>query len=179
MYKKRTIKVWFIVTNTNCVALGLFSATWILTGLGCPIAGRQATLRYSTRDTLSHGRVKRKRLVALLTTEAEMIAVVKSVREQKAVCKLFGKSSRIATESWAVYCENQPVIQLPHDSGYTGHTKHIDLRFPAIQDVITRRDIDLKYCPSGEKWADILAKYLLPQTHAEETSLLDLAAPGW
>lgn len=76
-----------------------------------------------------------------------------------------------------MYCDNQAMIQIAHDSGHTGRSKPIELRFFAIQDVVTRRDTDLKYCSSEENCADILTKSLFPQTHAKGASLLNLAAP--
>lgn len=77
-------KAWFTVTSTNCVTQRRLSPIQILNGLGFSIASRQAPMCCSTRDTMCHG--KKQGLVALSTTEVEMIAVAESFTEQEAVC---------------------------------------------------------------------------------------------
>lgn len=115
-------------------------------------------------------------LVAMSTTEAKMIAVVEAFKEQKVVHKLFEESSNIVYAPWLVYCDNQAVIQVGHDSGYTGRAKHIELRYLAIQDVLHSRNIELKYCASDDNLADIFTKALLPCAQATGAARLHLAA---
>jgi hypothetical protein len=42
----------------------------------------------------------------------------------------------------------------------SGRTKHIRAKYFLVKDHYDSRDIDLKYCPTKEMWADILTKPL-------------------
>lgn len=58
-------------------------------------------------------------LVVLSTTEAEMIALVEAFKEHKCVHKIF-EESNIVRQTWLVYCDDRAVIQISHDTEYTG-----------------------------------------------------------
>lgn len=92
---------------------------------------------------------RKRQLAALLTMESEMNASVEAYKEQKAVHKLF-EESRIVEESLNFFYGNQAVVQIAHDTGYNGRAKHIGLRLLAIQDIIARLKIDLRFCHQRE-----------------------------
>lgn len=75
-----------------------------------------------------------------------------------------------------MYSDNPAVVRIAHESRCTGQAKQIELRFPAIQDVATRRKFDLKYSQLEENCADTLTESVQPQAHAKSELLLNLAA---
>ena len=44
--------------------------------------------------------------------------------------------------------------------GFTGQTKHIDVKIKCAREFIERELFVLKYCPSEEQLADVLTKHL-------------------
>jgi hypothetical protein len=59
-----------------------------------------------------------------------------------------------------LHCDNQAAIKLAQDDNYHARTKHIDIRYNFIRDVVKRRHIELQYCPTDDMTADILTKAL-------------------
>jgi hypothetical protein len=59
-----------------------------------------------------------------------------------------------------LHCDNQAAIKLAQDDNYHARTKHIDIRYHFIRDVVERKLIALEYCPTEDMTADILTKAL-------------------
>jgi len=60
-----------------------------------------------------------------------------------------------------LYCDNQAALKLVQDDNYHTRTKHINIRYHFIQDVVEWGLIDLQYCPTDNMTTDILTKALL------------------
>jgi hypothetical protein len=59
-----------------------------------------------------------------------------------------------------LYCDNQPALKLAQDDNYRARTKHIDLRYHFIRQVVANDVLSLVYCPTDDMVADILTKAL-------------------
>ena len=59
-----------------------------------------------------------------------------------------------------LYCDNQAALKLATDDNYHARTKHIDIRYHFIRQVIASHDIDVTYCLTDDMTADILTKAL-------------------
>ena len=59
-----------------------------------------------------------------------------------------------------LYCNNQAALKLATDNNYHAHTKHIDIHYHFIRQVVASRDINVTYCPTDDMTADILTKAL-------------------
>ena len=57
------------------------------------------------------------------------------------------------------HCDNQPAPVII-DSGYTGNTEHIQIRWNCIYELCLKYGIHMKYVPSNEQLADLLTKPL-------------------
>lgn len=79
--------------------------------------------------------------------EAQLIANVEAYKGHKCVHKLT-EVSNIVHGSWLKYNDNQAIITISHDRGYTREAKHIELRLLAIQDIVIHDDIDQRIRPS-------------------------------
>jgi hypothetical protein len=60
-----------------------------------------------------------------------------------------------------LYCDNQAVLKLATDYNYHTRTKHIDICYHFIRQVVASHDINVTYCPTDDMTADILTKALL------------------
>jgi hypothetical protein len=70
-----------------------------------------------------------------------------------------------------MYCDSQSAIYLAMNQVYHVRTKHIDIRFHKIRELIVTGDIVLKKVHTSENAADMLTK---PVTTAKFKHCLDL-----
>ena len=100
---------------------------------------------------------KKQTVVALSTTEAEYIAL--SLATQEAVW-LRNLLSDIYLEptTTSIFEDNQGTIALSMNPCSHSRTKHIDIKYHFIRDLISKKQIDIKYCPTKEMVADIFTK---------------------
>ena len=59
-----------------------------------------------------------------------------------------------------IYCNNKSAISLTKNPMFHRRSKHIDIKFHYIRDLVKRRDIELEFCKSEDHIADILTKLL-------------------
>ena len=102
---------------------------------------------------------KKQTVIALSTTEAEYIAL--SLATQEAVW-LRNLLSDIYLEptTTSIFEDNQGTIALSMNPCSHSRTKHIDIKYHFIRDLISKKQIDIKYCPTKEMVADIFTKGL-------------------
>lgn len=108
------------------------------------------------------------------TTEAEIVALFEANVEHECMHKLI-KESNIVHGSLLEYCNNQAVVNIAHESGYTGRAKYIDHRYHVFQDFINRLEIFLTFCASNKTAMKILTKALLLRANEIRTKNLQKA----
>jgi hypothetical protein len=59
-----------------------------------------------------------------------------------------------------VHCDNQSCIKLTENLVFHDRSKHIDMRYHYIRDLVQRKTVKLQYIATSEKVADILTKPL-------------------
>ena len=96
-------------------------------------------------------------LVAMYTTEAEYMAVAKAAKEAlwlKGLVKELGLNQG----GVQLHCDNQSAIYLAKHQVYHVSTKHIDVRFHQIRELIATGEIILKKIDTLENAVDMLTK---------------------
>ncbi|PHU02409.1 Retrovirus-related Pol polyprotein from transposon TNT 1-94 [Capsicum chinense] len=78
--------------------------------------------------------------VALSTTEAEYMAITEAFKEAIWLKGLFGELSK-DLQITTVFCDSQSVIFLTKDHMFHERTKHIDIRYHFVREIIARGDI--------------------------------------
>jgi len=104
--------------------------------------------------------LQKQELVTLSTVEVEYVAVTHATKECIWLCRLTGDILLPLPESTTLHCDNQAALKLVQDDNYHTRTKHIDIRYHFIQDVVKQGYIKLQYCPTDDMTADILTKVL-------------------
>jgi hypothetical protein len=98
--------------------------------------------------------------VSLSIAEAEYILVCMEVREAvwiwKLLAGLFGKMS----DPTVIHCDNQSCVKLSENPVYHDISKHVEIKFHYIQDMVLRKSILMQYLPTEEKIAYVLTKPL-------------------
>ena len=95
--------------------------------------------------------------VALSTTEAEYIAAAEAGKEMLWL-KRFLIELGIKQEDYKIHCDNQSAMDLSKNSMYHSRTKHIDIRYHWIREVIDQQLLKLMKIHTKENPADMLTK---------------------
>ncbi|CAI0547259.1 unnamed protein product [Linum tenue] len=105
---------------------------------------------------------KKQPIVTLSTTEAEFIAAAYCVAHcvwLRRILESVGWSSSVA-EKTTILCDNSSAIKLSRNPVLHGRSKHIDVRFHFIRELVKEGVVELEYCRSEEQVADIMTKAL-------------------
>lgn len=103
---------------------------------------------------------RKQSLIALSTAEAEYIALTSVAREILYLKALVSELYETIDEPIPTYCDNQGAIALASNNKFHARTKHIDLRYHFIRDLVKNGTLRLQYCPTAENVADIFTKAL-------------------
>ncbi|KAG8493469.1 hypothetical protein CXB51_010771 [Gossypium anomalum] len=98
--------------------------------------------------------------VALSATEAEYIVITEACKEAIWLKGLFSELNEDLQIS-TVFCDSQSAIFLTKDQMFHGRTKHIDVRYHFVRDIIARGDIVVSKISTHENLADMMTKSLL------------------
>ena len=111
--------------------------------------------------TFSRGAIswqsKLQKCVALSTTEAEYIAAVEASKEMLWL-KRFLRELGLEQGEYVVLCDSQSAIDLSKNSMYHARTKHIDVRYHWLRNVIEEKMMKLKKVHTNKNGADMLTK---------------------
>lgn len=108
--------------------------------------------------------------VALSTTEAEYMAITEAVKE---AIWLYGllKDLGVGQKQLEVYSDSQSAIHLAKNQVFHARTKHIDVRYHFVREILEEDEILLQKIPTKENPADMLTKVV---TRAKFEHCLDL-----
>ena len=57
-----------------------------------------------------------------------------------------------------IFCDNKSAIALCKNLVFHGRSKHIDIRFHKIRELVVEKEVAIKYCPTIEQVVDIFTK---------------------
>ncbi|KAG8499388.1 hypothetical protein CXB51_005980 [Gossypium anomalum] len=97
--------------------------------------------------------------VALSTTEAEYMAITEACKEAIWLKGLFSELNEDLQIS-TIFCESQIAIFLTKDQMFHERTKHIDVRYHFVHDIIARGGIVVRKISTHENPADMMTKSL-------------------
>lgn len=108
---------------------------------------------------------KKQDTVALSSSEAEYIAATSSACQATWLRKIladFGQNQIGATD---IYCDNKSAIAMSRNPAFHSRTKHIDVRYHFIRDLIMKGEVQLKHVGTSQQVADIMTKSLTQGKH--------------
>jgi len=103
---------------------------------------------------------RKQKSVALSTAEAKYIAVSMASCEVVWLRKLFSELFGHVLDTTVILCINQSGIRLSENPVFHNHSKHIDIRYHFIQDMVQRGSIKLHHIGTDEQVTNILTKPL-------------------
>jgi hypothetical protein len=98
--------------------------------------------------------------IALSTTEAEYIAACSASCEAIWLRKLLIDLFDLEMRANLILCENQSCIKMTENPVFHDRSKHIEIRYHYIPDMVQRGALKLQYISTDEQVADVLTKPL-------------------
>ena len=102
---------------------------------------------------------KKKNSISLSTAEAKYI-VTRSCCSQLLWIKKLLSNYGITQDIMVVYCDNSSAIDISKNPVQHSKTKHIEIRYHFIRDLVERNIVTLEYIPIERQNADIFTKSL-------------------
>jgi hypothetical protein len=102
---------------------------------------------------------KLQKCVALSTTEAEFITATEACKELLWM-KKFLQELGIKQDKYELFCDSQSAIHLGKNSSFHSRSKHIDVRYHWIRDVLEMNQLQLVKIHTDENGSDMLTKSL-------------------
>ena len=110
--------------------------------------------------------------MALSSTEAEYLALfeAKSIMWLRQFLEELGYPS---TSPTLVHEANKSTITIISNGNDKGRTKHMDIHYHYVQELVERKQLSVNYCPSPQMIADMLTKPLdIKNFNSHRTKLL-------
>jgi hypothetical protein len=98
--------------------------------------------------------------VALSTAEAEYIALSVAVHEAVWLHKLLADLFGHVLDSTVIHCDNQSCVKLSENPVFHDKSKHIEIKYHYIRDMVQRKEVLVQYLPTDEQVVDVLTKPL-------------------
>ncbi|KAJ0576790.1 putative RNA-directed DNA polymerase [Helianthus annuus] len=103
---------------------------------------------------------KKQATVALSSTEAEYIAAAGATCECIWLRRILEDLGFKQEEPTVIYCDNKSAINLSRNPVLHSRSKHIELRYHFIREMVMKERISLEYCSTNAQLADVLTKSL-------------------
>jgi hypothetical protein len=103
---------------------------------------------------------RKKTSVALSTSEAEYIVASVASCEAVWLWKLLTGIFDLELEPTLIHSDNQSCMKLTENPVFHDRSKHIEIKYHYIWDMLQRRVVELQYISTDEQIADILTKPL-------------------
>ena len=133
------------------VSDGASSATDRKRNLGCWFSLRSGMISWFSR---------KQSCVALSTIEVKYVDACMSSCEVVWMWKLLSDLFDLQLEVTCIFCDNQSCVKLSENPVFHDKSKHIEIKYHYIKDMVQRREVKLQYVATNEKIVDVLMKPL-------------------
>ncbi|KAJ9554165.1 hypothetical protein OSB04_018210 [Centaurea solstitialis] len=101
---------------------------------------------------------KKQPVVSLSSTEAEYISAASCASQCIWLRNVLRELGSIEKGGTVINCDNNSAIQLSKNAVLHGRSRHIDVKFHFIRDLVNKEMVVLKYCNTQDQIADIMTK---------------------
>jgi hypothetical protein len=172
-YFKGTTDYVLCYQGSNLRLFGYSDANW-----GSDLDKRKSTSRYAF--LLNNGAItwssKKQPCITLSTMEAEYVACSTAVQEAVWL-RRFLQHLEIVTDApnpVTIHCDSTATLAYAKDPKYHGKTKHIDIRYHYIRDMVAQKEMVLKHISTSQMIVDPFTKPIARdafQTHVKSLGL--------
>jgi hypothetical protein len=122
---------------------------------------------------------KKQNSVATSSTEAEYRAYLDTCCELLWTMQLLYHIGVSQNSPIQIFNDSQSARALAHSSAFHGRTKHIEVHYHFVRELVQSQVINLVYCPSHENVADLFTKPLPRQSIDHLLDRLNVGPPFW
>jgi transposase InsO family protein len=115
---------------------------------------------FSLGSAMTSWKSRKQSSIALSTTEAEYIAACSASCEAIWLRKLLTGLFDLEMEATMILCDNQSCIKMTENPVFHDKTKHIEIWYHYIRDMVQKGVVKLQYVGTDEQVADVLTKPL-------------------
>lgn len=119
-------------------------------------------------------KTKQQPVVAQSSTEAELISLAEACKQAVYLKGLFEELGFPQDDPIPIHCDNTSTVKIAHNNTLHDHSKHIEIRFLLMRDLIKRKILAILHIISKLQRADILTKSLSVGLHRHHCTLLNL-----
>ncbi|CAL9007313.1 unnamed protein product [Prunus brigantina] len=119
---------------------------------------------------------KKQLVVTFSTTEVEFIATTSSACQAVWLRRLLEELCFKQDKPTVIFCDNSSTIKLSRNPVMHGRSKHIDVRFHFLRDLVKNEVIELEHCLGNMQVADILTKPLKLEAFVKMQKLLGICS---
>ena len=94
------------------------------------------------------------------TAEAKYISASDASREAIWLRKLLSDLFDSSLEHVVIQCDNQSCVKLSKNHMFHDRSKHIEMRYHYVREMVQRRAVNLRYIPTDKQIAAVLTKSL-------------------
>lgn len=116
---------------------------------------------------------KKQNCVALSSTEAEYIAITQASKEATYLREFLGELIDFK-DPIIIYNDNQSAQKLVYNPVYHNRTKHIDIKYHYVREIVNKNYVKIEYMATQEMIADIFTKGLHTTKHMFCTKNLNI-----
>ncbi len=122
------------------------------------------TLHLSPKDASFHTISKKAQCVALSSTEAEYLALCEASKLVAWGRQFLNELGFIQDTPSVIHEDNKSTIHMVYNGNDKGRTKHIDIRFHYIREMIANQQVSVTYLNTEDMISDMLTKPLEPRS---------------
>ena len=126
-------------------------------------------------DSLISWRSSKQSCVSLSTAEAEYVALASAGQQAAWLIKLINDLT-FDTKTLTIFEDNQAAICLANNPKAVRKTKHIDLKYHYVRNLVSDNIVSVSYCPTSEMVADIFTKAISGERFAKLRDMLNVTS---
>ena len=155
-YLKHTIQFGLQLFRSSCSDLQAYcDADWAGSRDDCCSTGSYCV--FLGKNLISWG-CKKQAIVARLSTEAEYKALANTIAELKWLHSLFCELGVSISSPPTIWCDNIGTTYLSSNPVFHARTKHVEIDFHFVRDMIANKSISVRFLCSKDQLADLLTK---------------------
>ncbi|KAK8943260.1 hypothetical protein KSP39_PZI009121 [Platanthera zijinensis] len=103
---------------------------------------------------------KKQPTVARSSAESEYRSLANATADMSWFCSLLRELGMVIPSPPLILCDNQSAIQMSRNTTSTSRSRHIDIDYHFIRDLVARGALSVTYVPSSDQLADVFTKPL-------------------
>ena len=107
--------------------------------------------------------IEEKQTVALSTCEAEYIAAAECTCQAMWLGYILGELNLAKEDPVTIYVDNKSAISLAKNRLSHNRSKHINIKYHFIRELVNEKIVELEHCRTEENLADMFTKSLKPE----------------